>query len=155
MASPGNRSVRGLTMSYRIVLADDHPLIREGVRSVLSELDGIEVIGEVGDGLELLNLLHTSKPTPDMVILDIAMPKLQGIEAARQIKMTYPDIKVLILTVHREREYLQQIFSTGAEGYLLKDDTVTEIASAIEAIREGGHYTSAILFKELIDDWVK
>ena len=128
--------------SYRIAIADDHALIREGLKKVLNEKEDLEVIGEAGDGLELLKLLNMSKPTPHMVILDISMPNLGGIEATRKIKMIYPDIKVLILSMHKTVEYIRQAISAGAEGYILKEETMTELFSAIEKIREGGVYVS-------------
>ena len=130
---------------YCIVLADDHALIRQGLKKILEEKRDLKVVAEVGDGLELLNLLNLSKLKPHMVILDISMPKLSGIESARRIKMTYPDIKILILTIHKEQEYLQQAISAGAEGYLLKEDANNQLFSAIEAIRRGGVYLSPLL----------
>lgn len=101
--------------AYRIVLADDHYLIREGLRSILEENADLQVVGEASDGLELLLLLDRLKP--HLVILDISMPNLQGIETARQIKIKYPGIKILILTMHQEREYLYKAISAGVEGY--------------------------------------
>jgi len=102
-------------------------------------------VGEADDGLELLNLLNSSPLTPHMVILDISMPNLGGIEATRKIKMIYPNIKVLILSMHKIKEYLCHAISVGAEGYLLKEDADTELFSAIEIIRRGGVYVSPLL----------
>ena len=130
---------------YRIVLADDHAMLRQDLRKMLAERKGLEVIGEVADGLELLDLLQITKLAPDMVIVDVTMPNLGGIEATRRIKATYPDIKVLILTIHREREYLSRAFSAGANGYLLKEESDTELFSAIEMVRKGGVYVSPLL----------
>ena len=128
---------------YRIVLADDHYLIREGIRSILEEKADLQVAGEAADGLELLFLLD--KLEPHLVILDISMPNLQGIETARQIKMKYPGMKILILTMHAEREYLYQAISAGVEGYLLKEDAQKELLLAIERIRQGKGFLSPIL----------
>jgi DNA-binding NarL/FixJ family response regulator len=97
----------------------------------------MEVIGEAGDGLELLNLLKQSKLLPPMAIVDISMPNLSGIEATRRIKMIYPDIKILILSMHKDQEYLSHALSTGADGYLLKEDSDRELFKAIEMIRQG------------------
>ena len=138
---------------YRIVLADDHKMFRLGVKQIIDEIDDLEITGEVGDGLELLGLLK--KSTPQMVILDISMPNLRGIEATREIKMIDPDVKILILTMHKNKEYLYHCFSAGAEGYLLKEDTDTELFSAIETIRRGGIYISPVLSMELADDLSK
>lgn len=130
---------------FRIVIADDHVLLRQGLKRILKEKPDLEVIGEAGDGIELLNFLRLSQLQPHMVILDISMPNLSGIEAAHQIKMVHPGIKILILSMHKEKEYLQQAFSAGAEGYLLKEDAVTELFSAIDMIRQEGLYVSPLL----------
>ena len=138
---------------YSIVLADDHVMIRQGLKKILSEIAALEVIGEAGNGLELLNLLN--KLTPHLVILDISMPNLRGIEAIREIKGIHPDTKVLILTMHKDKEYLHQAISAGAEGYLLKEDADMELFSAIEKIRQGKIYVSPNLSEELTDDWAQ
>jgi DNA-binding NarL/FixJ family response regulator len=138
---------------YRIVLADDHIMLREGLKRIIKEVDDIEVVGEASDGLELLDLLK--KLAVHMVILDISMPKLRGIEATREIKMIRPDVKVLILTMHKNKEYLYHAISAGAEGYLLKEDADTELITAIERIQRGGNYISPLLFEELTDTMVK
>lgn len=138
---------------YRIVLADDHIMLRQGLKRIIREVGDLQVVGEASDGLELLDLLK--KLTVHMVILDISMPNLRGIEATREIKMIRPDVKVLILTMHKNKEYLYHAISAGAEGYLLKEDADTELISAIEAIRRGGNYISPLLFGELTDDLVK
>ena len=129
--------------TYRIVLADDHFLIRQGLRRILEGKGDLEVVGEAADGMELLFLLDNLKP--HLVILDISMPNLQGIETARQIKMNYPEMKILILTMHAEREYLYQAISAGVEGYLLKEDAQKELVLAIEKIRAGKGFLSPIL----------
>lgn len=131
--------------SYRILLADDHEVLRQSLRKILTGRGDLEVVGEAADGLELLNLLKINQLTPHMAIVDITMPKLGGIEATRRIKVTYPEVKVLILTIHKDEEYLHQAFSAGAEGYLLKEGVNTELFSAIETIRQGGIYVSPLL----------
>jgi DNA-binding NarL/FixJ family response regulator len=136
--------------SYQIVIADDHKMFRQGVRKIIDETDDLEVIGEADDGLELLELLK--KLSPQMVILDISMPKMRGVEATREIKIIDPGMKILILTMHRNKELLYHCFSAGAEGYLLKEDTDTELFSAIAAIRQGRSYVSPILSLDLADD---
>jgi DNA-binding NarL/FixJ family response regulator len=124
---------------YGIVLADDHQLIRDCIKKLLlEEGSDFEVIGEVCDGRRLLDLLGGTHP--DMVILDLSMPNLEGIEATRRIKKEWPSIKILILTVHKEREYLNQSLEAGADGFLLKDDADSELNSAIETIRQGNLY---------------
>ena len=138
---------------YRIVIADDHVLFRQGIKKVLEEMDDIEIVGEANDGLELLNLLK--KLTPHMVVLDISMPNLRGIEATHEIKVINPAIKVLILTMHKSKDYLYHAISAGAEGYVLKEDADTDLFSAIERIRKGKTYISPILSEELTDDLVQ
>jgi len=131
---------------YGIVLADDHVLIRQGLGGIIKGVDDLEVIGEAGDGFELLALLKSL--TPQMVILDISMPNLRGIEAILAIKMKYPEVKILLLTMHKE--YLQQALSAGADGYLLKEDADRDLFSAIENIRQGRVYISPRLAGELL-----
>lgn len=131
---------------YRIVLADDHVLIRQGLGGLIKGEAGLEVVGEAGDGFELLALLPVV--TPHMVILDISMPNLRGIEAVHAIKKKYPDVKLLVLTMHKE--YLQQALSAGADGYLLKEDADRDLFSAIENIRQGRVYLSPRLGGELL-----
>lgn len=138
---------------YRIVLADDHKMFRLGVKKIIDETEDLEVVGEVGDGLQLLNLLK--KSMPQMVILDISMPNLRGIEAAREVKILNPNIKILILTMHKNKEYLYHCLAAGAEGYLLKEDTDTELFSAIETIRRGGIYISPFLSMDVAVDLAK
>ncbi len=138
---------------YNIILADDHKMFRQGIRKILEELDDVTVIGEASDGLELLHLLK--KITPHMVILDISMPNIRGIEATREIKMSNPNTKILILTMHKGRDYLYHCISAGAEGYLLKEDADTELYMAIEKIREGGVFISPILANDLADNFVQ
>ena len=135
---------------YRIVLADDHVMFRQGIKNILEKDKGLAVIGEAGDGLKLLELLN--KVTPDMIILDISMPNLRGIEATREIKMILPSVKVLILSMHKDKEYVYSAISAGAEGYLLKEDADTELFAAIEKIRQECRYISPLLFGELTDE---
>ena len=138
---------------YRIVLADDHVMFRQGVKRILSEMADLEVIGEAGCGLELLSLLN--KLTPHIVILDISMPRLRGIEAIHEIKAIHPDAKILILTMHKDIDFLEQAMAAGADGYLLKEDAEAEMFSAIESVQRGKKYVSPLLAGELTDNWVQ
>ena len=135
---------------YRVVLADDHLLFREGMKRLIDEMPGIEVIGEASDGLELLALLKES--SPDLAIIDISMPNLRGIEAAREITTLFPRTEVLILTMHKSKEYLYHSISAGAKGYLLKEDSDAELFSAIKTIRNGGIYLTHTMAGELAED---
>ena len=138
---------------YRIVLADDHVLVRQGLKRILEGMAGLEVVGEAKDGLDLLDLL--SRVTPQMVILDIFMPNLRGIEAIHEIKKIHPDVKVLILTMHKDKEYLYLALSAGAKGYLLKEDADKELFAAIEKVRQGKTYISPYFSEEVVDDLVQ
>jgi DNA-binding NarL/FixJ family response regulator len=120
------------------------------MKKLIDAMPGLEVVGEANDGLELLKLLHELKP--DMVILDISMPNIRGIEAAHEIKSLHPQVKVLILTMHRNKEYLYHAISAGVQGYLLKEDSDVELFSAIEVIRSGGIYVTRLLVGELAED---
>lgn len=134
--------------SYRIVLADAHVMFRHGLRRMIEERADLEVIGEAGDGLELLDLLNKlslNHLIPHMVIVDISMPNLQGIEATRQIKLNYPDMKVVILSMHKNQEYLSHSIRVGAEGIILKDDADRELFPAIQMIRQGKAYISPLV----------
>lgn len=128
---------------YNIVLADDHILVRQGIKKIIQEDDDMMVVGEAGDGIELLEILE--EITPDMVILDITMPRLKGLPAAEKIKRLYPKIKVLILSMHRSKEYLQQALAAGVDGYLLKEDADVALFSAIETVRRGQTFISPLL----------
>ena len=128
---------------YEILLVDDHALVRRGVRRIIEEQADLKVVGELPDGRALMAVLKTEQP--HLVVLDISMPCLGGIEATRLIKASHPEIKVLILTLHNRREYVDQAKLAGAEGYLLKDEVDKEILSAIETLRRGGTYLSPLL----------
>lgn len=129
----------------RIILAEDHVKFRQFVKASLEEMDGVKVVGEAGDGLQLLELLETG--LPDLIILDINMPRLQGLEAARKIKAAYPEVKVLILTMHDKKEYLQEAMAAGAEGFVLKEGADTELNGAIKKILQGGTYITPRMAK--------
>jgi len=138
--------------SYRIILADDHVMLRDGIRKIINETKGMEVVAEASDGLELLTLL---KQHPvDMVILDISMPRLRGIEAAQEISKSHPQIKTLFLSMYKKEEYLHLALSAGAKGYLLKEDTGSELIHAINAIRSGKTYLSPLISKDIPDDLI-
>ena len=130
-------------MAYEILLVDDHPLVRQRVRQIIEERAELAVMGELQNGLELL--ASFKKRLPQLIILDISMPHLGGIQATRLIKSSHPQVKVLILTLHNRREYVDRARKAGAEGYLLKDNVDEELVSAIETLRRGGTYISTRL----------
>ena len=133
---------------YRILLAEDHHLFREFLKKSLGEISGIEVVGEVGDGLELLKLIKELKP--QMVILDVEMPILSGLEAARTIKKAYPEIKILVLTMYKDKDHFIQALKAKVDGYLLKENLFKDLITAIETIRNGNLYISDILSRKMV-----
>jgi DNA-binding NarL/FixJ family response regulator len=137
---------------YRVILADDHTLFRSGVRRILEEVSGVQVMGEAADGLQLLALLK--KKTPDLVILDISMPKMRGLEAIQEIKAAYPKVQILILTMHKSGEYLFHALEAGAAGFLLKQDADPELLEAITAIRQGETYLSPAI-SEVVPELIR
>lgn len=140
----------GTKSHYRILLADDHALIRHGIRTLISNNPTLKVIGEVGDGEELLEFLQTN--VPDLLILDISMPKLTGIEAVSKVKKLYPAIKILMLTMHKNKQYFYHAMSAGADGYLMKEDSDEELLLAIKRIQDGKSYLSPFLSQDFADD---
>lgn len=139
---------------YRVILAEDHVLVRQGLKGIIEGRSNFEIVGEAGDGLELLNLLRLCKLAPDMIILDISMPNLGGIDVIPEIKMIHPTVKILIVTMHKDKEYVYQALAAGAEGYFLKKDADAELFVAIEKVRKGGVYVSPCL-SELVGDWTQ
>jgi len=128
---------------YRIVLADDHMLFRQGMKKIIDELPEIQVVGAANDGLEAIDLVK--ELLPDLAILDISIPKLSGIEVCREIRRLFASVKILMLTMHKDKEYLYQALSAGAQGYLLKEDSDEELFAAIGTIRNGAIYVTKAL----------
>ncbi|HYK04629.1 MAG TPA: response regulator transcription factor [Thermoanaerobaculia bacterium] len=136
----------------RVLLADDHTLIRAGIRGLLQELAGVEVAGEAGDGQEALQLAQTLQP--DVVLLDIGMPGLNGLEVAARLAKLYPRMRVLILSMHTSEEYVLQALRAGAAGYLLKGAAVAELELAVRAVARGETYLSPAVSKRVVDEYV-
>lgn len=134
--------------AFSIVLADDHVMFREGIRKIIERIEETVIIGEVNDGLELLELLK--KSCPNLVVLDISMPNLRGLEAIREIKKYYPQVKVLVLTMHRKKEFIRQALADGADGFLLKEDPSGELIRAVQALKKGEKYLSRLISDDLI-----
>ncbi len=128
-------------------------LVRRGLSLILGENADLEIAAEVGDGLELLSVLN--KTDADMIILDVSMPNLRGIEAIPEIRRVRPNTRVLMLTMHKEEDYLYQAISAGANGYLLKDDAEKELFSAIDQIRNGKIYISPGLTDQSMQNWAR
>lgn len=138
--------------SIRVLLADDHSLVRAGIRSLLDNIHGVEVVAETGDGRSVLRLVKEQQP--DVVLLDIAMPILNGLEAAARISKDYPRIPVIMLSMHANEEYVLQALRAGAAGYLLKDAATDELNIAIRSVINGKKFMSPGISKTLIDDYL-
>ena len=139
--------------TIRILLADDHALVRAGIRVLVEEIGGIEVVAEAGDGQEALSLIRAH--SPDVVLLDIAMPLLNGFEVLDQAVPEFPDLRVIVLTVHETEEYALYAFRHGARGYLPKTAASAELAMAIKAVAAGETYLSPALSQKTFFHRVK
>ncbi|NLI12841.1 response regulator [Pelotomaculum propionicicum] len=140
-------------MSIRIILADDHKLFCEGLLSMLEGQSDLEVIATAPDGNTVANLAR--ELSPDMVIVDIGMPNLNGIEAARRIAAENPSIKIIALSMHSDKRFVAEMFKAGASAYILKDCVFEELISAIHSVMEGNPYVSPALTKMVIKDYIK
>lgn len=127
-------------MSIRILLADDHKVLRDGLRSILASEEGFEVIGEASDGRTAVEMARSL--VPDVVIMDIGMPDLNGVDATRQIRAENPDVKVIGLSMYSDRRYVLGMLEAGASGYVLKAGAYDELRRAVQIVREGKSYLS-------------
>lgn len=139
--------------NLRLLIADDHTLVRNGLKKILETRPEWEVVAEAGNGREAVRLAADLKP--DVAILDVSMPQLNGIEATRQLVKRQPNIRVLILSMHAEEAYIVQALKAGAKGYLLKDSADVELLRAVAAIAGGASYFSPAVSKVLLDDYVR
>lgn len=137
----------------RILLADDHGIVRQGLRAVLARDGSLEVVGESGDGHEAVRLAETLQP--DIVIMDISMPRLNGIEAARQIVRANPRTRVIILTMHSDETYLVRALSAGVKGYLLKESAEVDLIRAVETVSQGKPFFSPAVTSALLEDYLR
>ncbi|NBA93810.1 response regulator transcription factor [Pseudomonas sp. R5(2019)] len=136
-------------MTCNLLLVDDHSLIRAGVRALVMDIPGYAVIGEASDGAEVLEL--ASRLDPDIILLDLSMRHTGGLDALRELQTRLPGSKVLILSMHTEPDLIMQALETGADGYLLKDTTATELAQALAALRNGERYLSPAIAHTVIN----
>ena len=128
------------TNTIRVLLADDHTLVRAGIRALLEKIPGVEVAGEAGDGREVLDLIKTHQP--DVVLLDISMPGLNGLQTLARITRDFPQVRVVILSMHHNDEYVLQALKSGVSGYLLKRAATAELAAAVKTVVGGEVYLS-------------
>ncbi len=137
----------------RILLADDHALVRSAIAALLQMHEEFQVIGEAGDGQEAIE--KSIQLAPDIVLIDISMPGVSGIEATKVIRKKCPDTAVLVLSMHDSEEYVYQIFKAGADGYLLKSARKEEVLNAVRTVAEGGKYFSQKIADVLLDGYVR
>jgi DNA-binding NarL/FixJ family response regulator len=136
----------------KILLADDHKMMREGLRMLLEKTGRVAIVGEAGDGISAVRLARDLKP--DLVLMDIAMPDLNGIEATRRIKAEAPGVKVIALSMHADIRFVRHMFAAGAEGYVLKGSAFEEVAAAIRTVAAGRIYISPKINKLVIGDYL-
>ena len=136
----------------RTILVEDHTIVREGLRPLL-ESRGVVIVGEAGDGLEAVKLAKEQKP--DLVIMDLMLPRLSGIEAARRIRKSLPDVKIIMLTIHDEPPFVFKSLEAGANGFLVKESPLDELVSAIKAVMAGETYLSSNFPRTLLGSYEK
>ncbi len=139
--------------TIRILLADDHTVVRKGLRLLLESHAGFEVVADAADGREAVSLADAHKP--DVVVIDVAMPNLNGIEAARQIAARAPQTAVVFLSMHSDEGYVLKALKAGARGYLLKDSAEYDLVSAVKAVSEGKAFFSPAISKMLVEDYMR
>ncbi len=137
----------------RILLADDHAVVRQGFKMILSAQTDMEIVGEAGNGREAVELAESLKP--DIVVMDVAMPELNGIEATRRLSASTPHTRVVALSMHKDNVYVREILRAGARGYLLKDSVAADVVAAIRAVARGESYLSPAVSNAVLDDYRK
>ncbi|MBV9387725.1 MAG: response regulator transcription factor [Chroococcidiopsidaceae cyanobacterium CP_BM_ER_R8_30] len=137
----------------RILLADNHTLVRTGLRALLQNIEGIQVVAEAGDGREALHMIEVHQP--DVVLMDIAMPEMNGLEATARVVKEHPQVRVIILSMHANEEYVLQALRAGAVGYVLKDAGLDELELALRASVQGETYLSPAVSKHVISEYVR
>src|SRR5258708_7490657 len=140
-------------MSVKILLVEDHTLVRSGIRSLLENSKTVQVVGDVGDGRAAIAACRELRP--DVVLTDVEMASLNGIETARQIHAAMPDVKIIMLSMHGDPQYVFESLKAGASGYVLKDAAFTELLAGIESVMAGKRYLSPPLTELVMDDYVR
>jgi len=142
-----------MTTRYRIILAEDHTILREGLRSLLASSQDLEIVGEAEDGREAVQLAEELKP--DLILTDLSMPRMNGMEAIKEIKARSPDTKILVLTVHKNEEYILATLQAGANGYLLKESTHAELLIAVHHVLKGSRYISPGIADKVLEGYLQ
>jgi DNA-binding NarL/FixJ family response regulator len=142
-----------VNQKYRIVIAEDHTILREGLRALLSSRPEFEIVGEAEDGRAAVQCIERLKPA--LALMDLSMPRMNGMDAIREIKKRCPETKILVLTVHKTEEYILATFKAGADGYALKDSTHTELVMAIKSVLTGKPYLSPGISEKVIEGYLE
>jgi DNA-binding NarL/FixJ family response regulator len=137
-----------MTGNKRILTVEDYTLVRQGLKALLDSIPGVEVVGEAGDGREAIE--YAERLQPDLILMDLSMPKTDGMTAIKEIKRRYPGIKVLALTVHKAEGYVRRALEAGADGYILKDASLSELERAVGMLLDGKSYLSPGISEEII-----
>lgn len=137
----------------RIFIAEDQTIVRDGLRALLSSNPNFEVVGEAEDGRELIR--NIEEYNPDLILMDLSMPRMNGMEAIKEVKKLLPDTKILVLTIHKTEEYILPVLKAGADGYVLKNDTQAELMTAIKSVLEGKSYLSPGVSQKVIEGYVE
>lgn len=141
-----------MNTSIKVLLADDHSLFRAGVHALLSNIEGVDVVGEADTGRKALEMVGAR--APDVVLMDIAMPEMNGLETTTRVTREYPGVRVIMLSMHAGEEYVMQALRAGASGYLLKDAATSELELAVRAVARGETYLTPTISKRVIDDYL-
>lgn len=136
----------------RLLIADDHAIVRDGVRALLNELPDLEIVGEAADGREAVRMANALKP--DLILMDLCMPGSNGTEAIRAIKQRNPDTKIVVLTIYKTEEHIRAALDSGADGYVLKDDRGSELLAALQSIETGKSYLSPSICKQVVHGYL-
>jgi DNA-binding NarL/FixJ family response regulator len=137
----------------KIVIAEDHTILREGLRALLSSQDDLDVVGEAEDGREAIR--QVEELAPDLILMDLSMPKMNGVEAIREIRRRVPETKILALTVHKAEEFIVEVLQAGADGYIPKDASSNELMMAIKSVLMGKRYLSPSVSKDVIEGYLE
>ena len=142
-----------MSSKYRIVIAEDHTILREGLKALLSSSPEFDIVGEAGDGREAIRCVEKYKP--DLILTDLSMPRMNGMEAIGEIKKRSPKTKILALTIHKAEEYILTTLKAGADGYLLKDSTHAELVMAVKKVLSGKHFISPEISEKVIEGYLE
>lgn len=152
LASDGKKEISTVIKKIRIIIADDHTLLRAGIRTLFTNMEGVSVVGEAGDGQEALRLAQQERP--DIVLSDISMPLLNGLELATRITREMPEVRVIILSMHASEEFITRALEAGARGYVLKGATPEELEAAIRAVADNGMYLCSAVSGKVVDEYL-